>query len=481
MKLSLRLLLSYFLIVGLMTYFLTSFVFSEVKPLLRQSVEETLVDSANMLAEIVAAQTPDTKLAVTASLRTALEEFIHRRPEAGIWTLKKNNVDLHIYVTDQNGIVLFDSRGLAEGDDYSRWNDVYLTLRGHYGARTTRSDEQDSMSSVLYVAAPIYQYDHIIGVVSIGKPGRAIQPFAQRAQRHLGFYGAILLVACLMIGLWFTHWLSSRIRQLREYAIAVSNGQRVQPPHFKAGDEVSDLALAVSQMKDRLEGHSYVEQTVQMLAHEMKSPLTAIQGAGELLGDELEDRALQNLAENITQQSERLKVLINRMLALARVEKLSELPAPENVDLVVLVKGWQTGRRDALDRKALSVQISNVASEVQGSAELLSMAVNNLLDNALEFASLNTVLRVSITQEGGDILLEVINDGERIPEFAVARLFERFYSLARPGTNERGSGLGLAIVRQVAELHGGTITVANHSSGVIARLTLPMRTHTERS
>jgi two-component system sensor histidine kinase CreC len=66
--------------------------------------------------------------------------------------LAKNQVSHRIYVTDAKGIVLLDSSGEALGKDYSRWNDVYLTLRGQYGARSTRSDPNDESTSVMHVA-----------------------------------------------------------------------------------------------------------------------------------------------------------------------------------------------------------------------------------------------------------------------------------------------------------------------------------------
>ncbi len=88
--------------------------------------------------------------------------------------LSDNRVNLDLYITDQKGIVIYDSQGIATGQDYSKWNDVYLTLRGKYGVRSTRSYEEDSNSSTMFIAAPIYyqidQQQKLIGVVSIGKP-----------------------------------------------------------------------------------------------------------------------------------------------------------------------------------------------------------------------------------------------------------------------------------------------------------------------
>lgn len=477
MKLGVRLLLSYFLIVGLMTYFLSNYVYTEVKPLLRQSVEETLVDSANMLAEIIAASSEGPALSLDAGLRDALTGFTQRRPEAGIWTLRKTFIDMHVYVTDDKGVVVFDSRGMDEGKDYSQWIDVNRTLKGNYGARTTRDDPNDAGSSVMYIAAPILVDERTIGVVSVGKPARTIEPFADRAKRHLALYGAVLLASCLAIGLAITHWLARRLGLVQRFALAVSRGERVPAPQLKGEDEVAELSSAVADMRDRLEGYSYVEQTVQMLVHEMKSPLTAIRGGSELLGDELQDPKLRQLAINIGEQGERLGLLLNRLLHLARLEKLEQLPAPQPVELDSLIVRWQDTRREQLQSKNLTLEIRSTAPKVDGNAELLALCLNNLLDNALDFSDRDTVLSVTEHQEGGKVYLTIADTGARIPDYALERLFERFYSLPRPGTDRRGSGLGLSIVRQVMLLHNGGVNLDNHASGVKATIWFPARHH----
>ncbi|MBQ0754708.1 MAG: two-component system sensor histidine kinase CreC [Gammaproteobacteria bacterium] len=477
MKLSLRLLFSYFLIVGLMTFFLSNFVFTEVKPLLRQTVEETLVDSANMLAEIIAADSDGRTLTVDDGMRAALTGFTLRRPEAGIWTLQKNHIDMHVYITDAHGMVLFDSRGRDQGTDYSQWNDVARTLAGQYGARTTRDDPSDDTSSILYIAAPIYFDDRIVGVVSVGKPGKTIEPFAARAKKHLLLYGAVMLGICLAIGLLFTRWLAQRLGKVRNFALSVSANQRVPAPTLRGNDEVAELAQAVTQMKERLEGYSYVEQTVQMLVHEMKSPLSAIQGGSEILGEELHDAPLKKLANNIRAQSDRLKILLNSLLALARLEKLDQLPAHTQVDLVSLIEQWQRSRAERLEARALTVQVIGHVGTVEGDPELLLLALNNLLDNALDFADAGSTLKVALSSAAGKISVTISDRGACIPDYALDRLFERFYSLARPSSDQRGSGLGLSIVRQVMLLHNGCVSVKNSEDGVVAIIELPASSH----
>ena len=128
MKLGQRLLVFYFLILGVVSWFVLDLVFGQAKPLVRQSAEETLVDAANLLAEIVAEDAESGEIVITSSLRQALNRYAGRTPDADIWGLKKDRIHTHIYITGPTGTVLFDSRGNDEGEDFSRWNDVHLTL-----------------------------------------------------------------------------------------------------------------------------------------------------------------------------------------------------------------------------------------------------------------------------------------------------------------------------------------------------------------
>ncbi len=469
MKLGQSLLLFYFLILGLLGWFVLDMVFSQAKPLVRQSAEETLVDAANLLAEMVAVDAHNGQVVITPQLREALQRYAARTPDAEIWGMKKGGIHTHVYITGPDGVVLFDSRGRDEGEDFSRWNDVYLTLQGGYGARTTRNDPADPSTSVMYVAAPIRDDGSLIGVISLGKPGRSIEPFVQRAERHLMLYGGGVLLFCLVLGGLLAWWLSRRVNRLRRYAEAVASGERAAPPNFHGRDEIRALADAVTAMRRRLEDRARLEDNVTLLTHEMKSPLAAIRGAGEILAEEIHEPALQRFTDNVVHESVRLSELLDRLLAMARLEKLESLPAQKMpLEVSAMVSEWQASRYSLLQEKSLRVEVSGEDETLLAEPETLKLALFNLLDNALRFAARETVLTVAVTPTS----LCVINTGPLIPDYALPRVTERFYSLAAPEA-EKSSGLGLAMVEEIASLHGGTLQVENTDDGVAVTLNLP--------
>lgn len=474
MRLGIRIFLVYFLFVGLAGYFLLNTVREQIRPVVRQSSEETLVDTANLLAEILHDDVKHGTLN-QSRLSQVLQSYGERRPSAQIWGLAKNQVSHRIYVTDAKGIVLLDSSGQALGKDYSRWNDVYLTLRGQYGARSTRSDPDDESTSVMHVAAPILDDGQIIGVVTVAKPNSSLQPYIDRSEKRLLTLGLGLIVLGLLVGAALSWWLTRSLRRLTHYAQAVSEGERAALPHYKGG-ELQQLATAVERMRTQLEGKAYVERYVHTLTHELKSPLAAIRGASELLQGPMPHEQRARFAGNIERESERLQQMIERLLNLARVEQMQALEDEQQVALAALVDELLLAQGARIDNAGLQVrQRVPVDMRLWCDPFLMRQALANLLDNALDFTPQGGALLFELEREGERVALSLFNQGQAIPEYALGRVSERFYSLPRPDTGRKSTGLGLNFVAEVMQLHGGSLAVDNVPGGVRVRLWLPAR------
>ncbi|PRA70260.1 two-component system sensor histidine kinase CreC [Pseudomonas sp. MYb187] len=471
MRLGIRIFLVYFLFVGLIGFFILSTVREEIRPGVRQSTEETLVDTANLLAEILH---DDVKAGTLGQSRLPqlLRAYGQRQPKADIWGLSKNQVNHRIYVTDAQGIVLLDSSGAAVGEDYSRWNDVYLTLRGEYGARSTRSDPNDPESSVMHVAAPILDEGKIIGVVTVAKPNKSLQPYIDRSEQRLLYLGLGLIGLGLLVGAALSWWLARSLRRLTHYAQAVSEGERTTLPHYRGG-ELGQLAAAVERMRTRLEGKDYVERYVHTLTHELKSPLAAIRGASELLQGPMDEAQRQRFAGNIESESARMQQLIERLLNLAQVEQMQALEDQQQVPLAALIDELLVAQGVRIESTGLQVR-QRVAANVRLLCEpfLMRQAIANLLDNALDFTPPGGMLLFELERREGRVALSLFNQGEAIPDYALGRVSERFYSLPRPFSDRKSTGLGLNFVEEVMQLHGGSLEVANVEDGVRVRLWL---------
>lgn len=476
MKIALRIFLGYFLIVGLAAFFVMRVFVAEVKPGVRQTMEDTLVDTANALAELA---TPDFiagHIGAGAFAR-AMDGLRARRIDADIWGFRKRTFDYRVYVVDVRGRVVYDSAGRDVGRDYSRWNDVYLTLRGGYGARSSEETPGDGRNTVMHVAAPIRDDGgRIVGALTVSKPNRTIQPFIDNSQREILEQGWVLLGISFAVGLLVAWWLSRALGRLTRYARAVSEGERAPRPPRGAG-EIGELGRALHAMRERLEGKRYVERYVQALTHEMKSPLAAIRGAAELLDEPMPEPDHRRFVGNIREQGERLTQMIDKTLALAAVEYRQTLDQREPLDAVALaheVTATLAPRAAQADVR-IEVEAPEAPLQVVGDRFLLRQALLNLVENALEFSPRGGVVRLSFDLENGRLALRVRDQGPGVPDYARGRVFERFYSLPRPNGGGRSSGLGLSFVREVAGLHGGTAALENAAGGgAVATLALPI-------
>jgi two-component system sensor histidine kinase CreC len=471
MPLGVRIFLVYCVFVGLTGYFIFSTVMNEIRPGVRQSTEETLVDTANLLAEMLQADVKAGTLS-EAHWSDVLSAYGQRAPQATIWGMTKTGVSHRIYVTDAKGIVLLDSTGTAVGQDYSQWNDVLRTLRGEYGARSTQEVPGDDSSTVMYVAAPIRDGDNIIGVVTVAKPNKTLQPYIERSQRRLALIGGALIVFGLSIGAALSWWLSNAIGKLTTYSRAVSEGHRAALPEYQSA-EFAQLAAAIERMRIQLEGKAYVERYVQTLTHELKSPIAAIRGGAEVLRNDLQPEQRQRFISNIDNESLRLQQLVERLLNLAVVEQRLKLQDQSEIALKPLIDELLDVHAQRIQRTHLRVDNSvDTATIVQGESLLLRQAFANLIDNALDFTAHSGIVRIGAQAIGQHVIVTIFNQSEPIPEFALPRLFERFYSLPRPATGRKSTGLGLNFVQEVAELHSGSLQIRNVEGGVEATLML---------
>lgn len=474
MKLGLRLFLGFFLIVGVAAFFVMRVFVDEVKPGVRQAMEANLADTANVLAALASEDMKAGRIA-DGDFARGIEAAERRRLGADIWGTRKDRLDYRILVTDARGTVAYDSQGSDVGKDYSRWNDVYRTLRGQYGARSSGETPGDRKNTVMHVAAPILDGDKkIIGVLTVAKANSTMEPVIERSQRNIMRNGGWLLGLSALIGLAMTWWLVHGIRRLNRYAQAVSSGERVPPPPPRR-DEIGDLGRALETMRRELEGKQYVEQYVQTLTHEMKSPLAAIRGAAELLQEPLPEADRARFAAHVQGQSERLTEMIEKLLALAAVEHRGELRQSERIGVVDMVA--EVVEESGPKLMQAGIEVFEAMPEkpviIEGDRFLLRQALRNLLDNAIDFAPQGSRIEVECALDEQVAVIRIGDRGAGVPEFARERVFERFYSLPRP-QGGRSTGLGLTFVREVAGLHGGSIRLMpREEGGTWAELRLP--------
>ena len=181
------------------------------------------------------------------------------------------------------------------------------------------------------------------------------------------------------------------------------------------------------------------------------------------------------MADNISNQALRLQELADKLLELASLEKRHMLDETKPVNLQALAQEVVNTLAPAAERKHITLLLQcDEPITVMGDAFLIQRALTNLIANALDFSPENSIIATQIQAQGKQCTISIRDQGQGIPEYALDRIFEKFYSLRRPDSGQKSTGLGLPFVREIAHLHGGEIVLANHpTGGAVATLTLP--------
>ena len=163
------------------------------------------------------------------------------------------------------------------------------------------------------------------------------------------------------------------------------------------------------------------------------------------------------------------------MLRLAQVEQRRGLDERVPIALAPLVDELIEAQAARIAARRLRVENSlSPGAVVTGERFLVRQAFGNLLDNAIDFTPDAGAISVSAVASSRDLLVRIFNQGQPIPDYALPRVTERFYSLPRPATGRKSTGLGLSFVLEVAELHSGAFEIRNEAGGVAAELRLPL-------
>lgn len=461
MKLGARIFFCYILIFAVCFYYPIDWVVKNLRTRYLESVEDPLVDQANILAGIVGLEM-ETDRFDSEKLYTAFRTIYNRSLSADIYDMVKSQVDMQIYITDTKGTLIFDSKNNANvGRDYSKWRDVRLTLQGQYGARTTKSDPDDPTSSVLYVGTPLMVKGKIAGVLTVGKPTTNINNFLTDAKPRIFRVGILSLMAAAVFSLLASVWITRPIKRLTGYANGVRQGKRMEFPKLDHS-EIGEMGTAFEKMQEALEGKKYVEEYVQTLTHEIKSPLSAIRGAAELLEEKMQPEQRSRFLSNIRNEAHRIRQIVDRLLELSELENLKILRKIENISLASLVNTVIESKQPILSKKNLKV-MARIPDDirVKGDSFLLHQAMGNLIQNAMDFSPDNSQIELTAHSDGKKVTFTVDDRGPGIPDYAKDKIFVRFFSLKRPDSGKKSTGLGLNFVKEVAMLHNGEVTLEN--------------------
>ena len=322
-------------------------------------------------------------------------------------------------------------------------------------------------SQVVSVILPLKFIDNIDGAVFVH---RQINVFLQSLMPT--FRGiAIVMLACLLVGIALIYYTSLKItKPLQEFARvanSVAKGDFQNRVTVSSRDELGRLAIVFNRMILELRGTEELRKNfVSNVSHELRSPLTSMQGYLQGILDDTIEKTEQKMYLSIAlEQTKHLTHLVNDLLHLSRLEAGMALSIT-TFDINEMLRRQIISYEGRIEEKHLDVEVSFHAQSciVQADADRMQQVISNLLDNAIKFSKDYGLLEVATQRDEHLTYVTIKDNGEGIPEEDIEHVFERFYKVDKAHTSGSGTGLGLCIVDMILKQHGQSIQVDSQVS-----------------
>lgn len=360
-----------------------------------------------------------------------------------------------VVVVDRRGFALIDtSRRVSGTESFASRPEIAAALAGRYpsGVRTSKTLRE----RLLYVAVPIASSGRVHGAVRVTYPFSAVDARILRYWLLLGLIGVVVLAGAAVVGLGLSRFVARPLRRLEEAAAAVGEGnlearapERVGPP------EVRSLAAAFNETVAKLSRLLRSQgEFVADASHELRTPLTALRLRLESLPASRErDAALT--------ETDRLRELVDGLLALARADAGAE--ASEPVDVAAFLRERVDAWLPLADEHDIDLVVRlDGPLLVRAAPGRLAQILDNLLANAFEASPPGGRVTVSARDASPWVELHLSDEGPGLTSEQRERAFDRFW---RAGSGNGGSGLGLAIVRRLVAADDGLVDLDEAPGG----------------
>jgi len=299
--------------------------------------------------------------------------------------------------------------------------------------------------------------------------------------------GLLAFLVAVVLAAWMGNWIASPLKEMEMAAKTLSSGQYQQIP-ITGPDEVRALADTYNKMVNQVKASQQSQRDfVANVSHELKTPLTSIQGfAGAMLDGTVDSEPARRKAAGIIKtEADRMYRLVVDLLDLARFDAGTLDLDRDQLDLERLLKqvGAQLIPQAAQAHVTLSLEIEPLPN-CAGDEDRLSQVFTNLVDNALKHTPAGGFVKLKASSEDSTIYVDVIDSGEGIPAEHLPRIFERFYKVdhSRQNQGSPSTGLGLAITQQIVKAHEGRIRVRSVlGEGTVFTVVIPATEINDRS
>lgn len=396
-----------------------------------------------------------------------------------------DELELRITVLNPQGMVLGDSETEPwEMENHSDRTEVIKAMKDGFGQSTRPSDTLGY--NMKYVAVRVIDNGNLLGVVRFAMPLSEVQLEMQVIYRAVLLGAIVALVIALTIAFFVSSSMTSPIREMKEIAQRLSQGDFSRKVRIKSQDELGELGKSLNTMADELQAK--MENLKRMdrvrtdfvanVSHELKTPLTLIKGYIETL----EDKAINDTKNAgkfisiIKDHTDRLSNIIDDLLSLSELELSKDSIEKSEFDLKSLLDDILLGFGHALAAKQqkLTIEPQGQNFKIKADRDKVEQVFVNLIDNAVKYTNDGGRIEICLVEQNGGIVVTVEDNGIGIPREDLDRVFERFYRVDKARSRQLGgTGLGLGIAKHIVLAHKGEIRIesdVNRGTTVFVRL-----------
>ncbi len=399
-------------------------------------------------------------LAVTLGRQRRLEQLSQERLRLALQELGQL-FDVRILMVDLEGRVLFDTRAEVAPEVTAIRIPPGARIREARPPTGTFRDAENRLW--LYAIRPLHADSYLVLATPRPTPN-VVELLSDRLLPPLVLTASVAALLAVFLSILMSRWVSAPLKRIAAAARNIAHGEyRTISPEGPA--EVQQLALAFNEMTARVQASQQSQRDfVANVSHELKTPLTSIQGFAQALldGTVNDPQGVQRAAQVIHNEAGRMHRLVLDLLDLARLDSgvisFQRLPVDLNTLLQQVVDKFAPQAQQTQIRLQTDVQ---PLPTLIGDGDRLAQVFTNLVDNALQHTPAGGQITVRARQRNGMVEISVRDTGPGIPYEEQKRIFERFYRLdkARTGGRGHGVGLGLAIAHEIVQAHGGYIAL----------------------
>ena len=469
-------------------YFVISsaLVFVFVNRTSTDSAKEVMIEVSELMSRIASENTINGEIDIEA-FESLIGSYFRSQKNTIHHPSSQRLENLAIYLTDKDGLLILDSRDLKLGKNMRHLSEVDSALQGDrgitrvvaepvLGPRKARGVVIDYFykPEFLHASNPIYARNgEILGAVVVVAP-----MFDLMNKDYLYEFIFYVFLISLFFGALGSYRISRNIKRLDKYISNLFSGEDTTPPDLNI--QFKKLTLTLQNARGNVELKDAVEQYIDTLAHELRTPITGIQLTAETLLTPMSDEERKRFINNILVSNKQMDKLVTRLLDLSRIERRESLMKPETLKILPII---ENAIKAPSRTQTIASKNINIALEIDRSitvfAEkiLLEQAISNILNNALEFSPKGGTITFKASETNTAVSIIVLDDGPGMPPHVLRNLFTRFFSVSRPDSGNRGNGLGLRFVRKIMQLHKGEVTLKNRllQHGAEAKLRFPIK------